>query len=134
MVQATIPAPRVILVIPSQWPRALLRAALREAGYRALGTAGLSTAQRFPTVEADQDAVRLVVVDQAALAGRESDQVDRLLSRHPEAAAVLLAPATQRIRGGPWRRIIRRPASVADVLAVVQSLVPLPLEARQPVE
>lgn len=125
MTHETTLAPRVLLVIPSQWPRALLRAALREAGYDALGTGGLSAARRFPTVEPDGDAVRLVLVDQEALAGSQSDQVEQLLSRHPEAVAVLLAPATRRPSEGPWHRIIRRPASVADVLAVVQSLVPL---------
>lgn len=127
-------APRVLLVIPSQWPRALLRAALRDAGYHALGTSGLSAARRFPTVKPDQEAVRLILVDQDALAGPESDELEQLLSRHPEAVAVLLAPATRSIAEGPWRAIVRRPASLADVLAVVQSLVPLPPEARRPVD
>lgn len=128
------PPPRILLVIPSQWPRALLRAILRDAGYHALGTGGLSAARRFPTVEPGRDAVRLVVVDQDALPGPGSDELEQLLSQHPEAVAVLLAPVTRSTAEGPWQAIVRRPASVADVLAVVQSLVPLPPEARRPVD
>src|SRR3954470_19927901 len=53
--------PRVLLVMPDQWPRALLRAALRDAGYDAVGAPGLSAALRYRPAVADRGPVRLVV-------------------------------------------------------------------------
>jgi len=62
-------SPRVLIAMPEQWPRALLRAALREAGYDAVGTRNLGTAQRTQSDEPDRGPVRLVVVDQSSLSG-----------------------------------------------------------------
>src|SRR3954471_623462 len=88
------PPPRVLLVMPEQWPRALLRAALREAGYDALGAPGLAGGRRYLADVPGRGAVRLVLVDQAVLHGEEAfPLLTALLHRHPEAAAVLLARA-----------------------------------------
>ena len=131
----------MLLVIPEQWPRALLRAALREAGYDALGAPSLAAALRYPIQSGDRGPVRLTLVDQAALTDEESATLlDELLRRHGYPAAVLLArampaqplPATR--APAPWRRVIRRPASIADLVAAVQTLLPLPPESGQPIE
>lgn len=126
--------PRVLLIMPAQWPRALLRAALREAGYDALGSRALSTARRFPTDEPGRGPVRLILVDQEAFSAPDAAELEWLLDRHPAATAALLAPATRRPPEGPWKRVLRRPASVADVVALAETLVPLPSEARRPLD
>jgi DNA-binding response OmpR family regulator len=129
----TSPPPRVLLVMPEQWPRALLRAALREAGYDALGATGLAAALRYRTESPDRGLVRLILVDQAALKDEESATLlDVLVRRHEDPAAVLLAramparPLPAAAAPAPWRRVIRRPASIADLVAAVQALLPLP--------
>lgn len=53
--------------MPEHWPRALLRAALREAGYDAVGAPGLSGALRYRAAAPDRGPVRLVVIDRDAL-------------------------------------------------------------------
>src|SRR6476646_3571949 len=87
--------PRVLLIMPDQWPRALLRAALREAGYDALGAPGLGGALRYRPITPDRGPVGVVVVDQAALGSEgKTVQLDALLRRHPGAMPVLLARTT----------------------------------------
>jgi DNA-binding response OmpR family regulator len=137
----TSPPPRVLLVIPEQWPRALLRAALREAGYDALGTPSLAAALRYPIESRDRGPVRLILVDQAALTDEESATLlDALLRRHGHPVGVLLArampaqPLPATAGPVPWRRVIRRPASIADLVAAVQALLPLPPGSRRPIE
>jgi hypothetical protein len=130
--------PRVLLVMPDQWPRALLRAALREAGYDALGAPGLSGALRYRPITADRGPVGVVVVDQAALGSEgETPQLDALLRRHPGAMPVLLARATmpEPPTDQPgWRMVIRRPASIADIVTTVARLLPLPPGAGRPLD
>ena len=137
----TLPPPRVLLVMPEQWPRALLRAALREAGYDALGAAGLAAALRYRAESRDRGLVRLILVEQAALADEESGTLlDALFRRHGYPAAVLLArampahPLPAPAVSAPWRRVIRRPASIADLVAAVQALLPLPPGSARPIE
>ena len=135
------PPPRVLLVMPEQWPRALLRAALRDAGYDALGAAGLAAALRYRAESRDRGPMRLILIDQAALADEESATLfDSLLRRHGHPAAVLLAramPAQPLPAAGapaPWRRVIRRPASIAELVAAVQALLPFPPGSGRPIE
>jgi hypothetical protein len=137
----TLPPPRVLLVMPEQWPRALLRAALREAGYDALGAAGLAAALRYRTESRDRGLVGLILVEQAALADEESGTLlDALFRRHGYPAAVLLArampahPLPRAAAATPWRRVIRRPASIADLVAAVEALLPLPPGSGRPIE
>ena len=135
----TSPPPRVLLVISEQWPRALLRAALREAGYDALGAPSLAAALRYPIQSRGRGLVRLILVDQAALTDEESATLfDVLLRRHKYPPAVLLARAlpAQPLPAGAtrWLRVIRRPASIADLVAAVQALLPLPPGSGRPVE
>lgn len=138
--ECVTPAPRVLLVMPDQWPRALLRAALREAGYDALGAPGLAGALRYRAVIPDRGPVAAMVVDQAALAKQgDAGRLEALLGRHPGAVPILLARATSI---GPrsdspalaWRRVIRRPASIAQLVAAVEKTLPLPPGSPRPLD
>jgi DNA-binding response OmpR family regulator len=127
--------------MPEQWPRALLRAALREAGYDALGAPSLAAALRYRAQSRDRGLVRLILVDQAVLADEESATLlDALLRRHGYPAPVLLArampahPLPTTAAPIPWLRVIRRPASIAELIAAVQALLPLPPGSGRPIE
>jgi hypothetical protein len=124
----------VLLIMPEQWPRALLRAALREAGYDASGTRTLVGALYAAMPDADRGPVRLVVADQEALTDDEWERLKQLEALAPEAALLLLAPRTRPVRAGPWVEIVQRPTSIADLVAVIERLVPLPPELRHPIE
>src|SRR5262245_23489785 len=116
--------PRVLVISAEQWHRALLRAALRDVGYDAVGAPSVTAALRFRADAAGRGPVRLVVVDQPAL-GEGDDALARLLARHGAPAALLLARATVGAPAGPWARVLVRPVSVADVVATVEALLPL---------
>jgi hypothetical protein len=129
-----MPPPRVLIVMPEQWPRALLRSALRETGYDAVGTRTLSSALRVPVTMPGRGPVRLIVVDQAALDEAAGDRLERLLASHGQPATMLLARSTSAAPGGRWDSVLRRPVSVADISSAVQDLIPLPVAQRGPVE
>jgi hypothetical protein len=118
-----------------QWPRALLRAALREAGYDASGTLTLEGAlYQSSAPDPGRGPVRLVLVDQQALAEDEWRRLKDLQVRAPEASLLLLAPSTRSILEGPWATIVQRPTSIAELVGVIERLVPLPPELRHPLE
>jgi hypothetical protein len=118
--------------MPEQWHRALLRAALRDVGYDAVGTRTLETALRIRPDDPDRGPVRLVVVDQSALDDADSaERLAQLLARHGEPQTILLARSTTETPGGPWQRVLRRPFSIADVVTAVASLLPLPAAGRR---
>lgn len=127
-------APRVLIVLPDQWPRALLRAALRDVGYDAVGTRTLETAQRLPDVDADRGSVRLIVIDQSALGDSTGPELEETVARHGTPPILLLASATVEAPAGPWRRVLRRPVSVADIVAAVEAMLPIPAAARRPLD
>lgn len=116
--------------MPDQWPRALLRAALREVGYDAVGTRTLVAALRVPPAEPERGPVRLVIVDQPALGPGSDEQITRLLARHGTPDTILLARAAVATPAGPWQRVLHRPVSVADVVSAAQELLPLELDSR----
>ncbi len=120
--------------MPDQWPRALLRAALREVGYDAVGTRRLTAALRTRPAEPGRGPVRLVIVDQPALGEASDAQLARLLALHGDPATILLARSAVAAPTGPWRRVLRRPMSVADVVGAVQALLPLPPEHRHAID
>jgi hypothetical protein len=128
-----LPAPRVLLVMTDQWPRALLRAALRESGYDAMGTRAITGAARLAAPDPRRGPVGLVLLAQEALAGADRRDLGRLKDA-TGAPIVLLAPATRRVEAGPWAQVIRRPVSIGTLVAAVESLVPLPRDARRPVD
>jgi hypothetical protein len=119
--------------MPDQWRRALLRAALREAGYDAIGARDMVDAARYRAIEAGRGTVDLVLVDQDATPNSMDDLRDILASHH-DPPAVLLGHATHAPPEGPWSLVVRRPLSVADIVSEVESQLPLPAEARHPVD
>lgn len=119
--------------MPDQWPRALLRAALREVGYDAVGTQKLGSALRIRADEPDRGPVRLVIVDQSALSGGDAE-LQQLLAAHGMPATILLARATLPQPAGSWEKVLRRPVSVAEIVAVAQAVLPLPAADRQSVD
>jgi DNA-binding response OmpR family regulator len=133
--------PRVLLIMPDLWPRALLRAALREAGYDALGAPGLAAALHYHAEAPGRGPVRLVVVDQAVLADDDAAALlGELGRRHGDPGLVLLARAGD-VQPWPgaaatlaWRRVLRRPTSIADLVAAVQTLLPLPPGSPRPLD
>jgi hypothetical protein len=127
--------------MPEQWPRALLRAALREVGYDALGAPGLAGALRYRSQAPGRGPVRLVLVDQAALGGDDAlSLLTSLLHRHEEPAAILLARAMpmpgvpDAAVATPWTRVVRRPVSIDGIVAAVQDLLPLPADLSRPID
>ncbi len=137
---AMTPAPRIIIASPEQWPRALLRAALREIGYDAIGTRTLTGAIRYLAHAPGRGPVRGIVVDVAAVVAAERDAesnepapgkaVAELCERRGDVPVVLLASAVTATPPGCWARILRRPFSIDDAVRVVSGLVPLPAERR----
>jgi hypothetical protein len=126
--------PRVLLVMPAQWHRALLRAALREVGYDASGALTMEGAVNQSAPDPARGTVRLIVVDQEALTDEEWPRLEVLQNRAPDAALLLLAPRTRPVREGPWASIVRRPTSIAEIVEVIERLVPVPPERRHPIE
>ena len=93
----------------------------------------MEDAARYRVIEPGRGAVHLVLVDQDATANAMDDLRDILASHH-EPPAVLIGHATHAAAAGPWARVISRPLSIAEILAVVESELPLPAEGRHPVD
>jgi hypothetical protein len=115
---------RILVVMAAQWPRALLRAELREAGYDALGARDLDEALSYPTEEVGRGPVRLIVLDQAAIPSSDDPRVDELLKKHAQSGAVLIAGALQPSVPGRWLRVLRHPTAIAEILQTVRQLLP----------
>jgi len=116
--------PVVLLVLPDHWPRALLRAELVERGYDAVGVPDLRTVFRWPSLAEGRGTVRLVVLDEMAVEGEERWILDQVLAEHGRPPVVLLARAREESPVGPWARVVRRPFTLGDVVAIVEETVP----------
>jgi hypothetical protein len=123
----------VLLVMTDQWPRALLRAALREGGYDAVGTRALAGAVRLTAADPDRGPIGLVVLGQEALSGADRGDLDRLREA-THAPIVLLAPAGGGDDAGPWAQVVHRPVSIGDIVRLVEVLLPLSADARRPLD
>jgi hypothetical protein len=119
--------------MPEQWPRALLRAALREAGYDAAGTRTLGGALRLAEPEAGRGPVGLIVLGQEAFGSADHPTLERLRQATP-APILLVAPGGLRHAEGPWAGVIRRPVSIGELVRSVEGLLPLPPDARHPID
>jgi DNA-binding NtrC family response regulator len=131
---ATAPAPRVLIVMPDQWTRALLRAALREDGYDAVGSRGVREALRVRPDDPERGPVRLIVVDQDALAANAPALFPALRDRLGRPETLLIRRGTRSAPNGEWGRVLQRPVSVADIVEAVRTLAPLPAGARHPID
>lgn len=118
--------PRVLVILPEQWPRALIRAELRESGYDALGARDLSEALSYAAAEPGRGPVRLVVVDQGAAGASGDAALAELFARHGDPMAVLVARPGPVTDAGRWREILRRPLRIGAIVEVVRTLLPLP--------
>ena len=116
------PPPRVIVIMRDRGPRALLRAALDEAGYDAIGARTMGEALQSPVAEPDRGAVRLVIVDQRTAIDGNGLLVE-LLGRHRHAVALLIASSTGAAPAGPWRQVLRRPVRIGEIVAAARALV-----------
>lgn len=121
-------------MLPDQWPRALLRAELREHGYDAVGARTLAEAFAQLGADPDRGPVRLMVVDRDAVTEPEAAPLKRLLERHAEPVGVLLTRAGADRPDGRWGKVISRPVSIAEITQAIRDLLPLPPDARHAVD
>ena len=121
---AALDSARILIVMTAQWPRALLRAELREAGFDALGARDLDEALTYPAEEAGRGPVRVIILDQAAVPSGSDPRLRALLQGHPEAQTLLIAGALQPSLPGPWRQVLRHPTTIADISRTAQQLLP----------
>lgn len=124
--------PRVLLIVGDQWERALIRASLREVGYDAVGARNAAEARRYRAIEPGRGAIGVIVADHEAAVDRPT--LSDVVASHRDPPVILVARSTHETPAGSFTRVIRRPLSVADLVAAVESLVPLPAEMRRPVD
>jgi CheY-like chemotaxis protein len=126
--------PRVLLVMPNQWHRSLLRAQLRELGYDALGAPDLEASLLYPAAEPERGPVGLILVDQQALVRDDHGLLKQLMDRHGRPPLVLIAPAGQRPAEGQWQQVVTRPVSIAELTEWVRRLLPRRSGLNRPID
>ena len=82
--------------------------------------------------EAGRGPLRLVVLDQDALTDADEPELEAF--RAAGIPILLLAPAVRGVHGARWTQVIRRPFSIGDLVQAIEKLLPLPPEARRPVD
>jgi hypothetical protein len=117
-------APRLFIVSSEQWPRALLRAELRHAGYDAIGAGTLARTLRYPPEDSERGAVRLIVMDERAAAA-DPTALEEVRRRYPGAQFVLVHRAGPS-PPGPWAATLQRPVTIGAIVATARRLVRLP--------
>jgi hypothetical protein len=125
--------PRVLIVQAAQWPRALLRAALRQEGYDALGARDLTEALAYPESEEKRGPVRLIILDQELLEGHAS-LLAELLGRHHDVLTLVLESAFRPPVQESWPHVLRHPVTIAEIVQTTQKLLPLPSAALHPLD
>lgn len=113
-------------MIPDQWLRANVRAALIESGYDAVGARTVREAVGRCVDEPGRGPVRAIILDQSALPDSSEGEADTLRQRCAEAAAILIAPGHRAPAKGEWDEVVRRPVTIGALVRVVRTLVPLP--------
>lgn len=124
--------PRILLVMPDHWTRALLRAELIERGYDVVGAPDLASALLSRPVEKDRGPVRAILIDQDALVEPANRLLDLFVSRYRNPALLLLARAQLDTPPGPWQRIVRRPALIGEIASAVEETLPVAKQASAP--
>ncbi|MGH7578557.1 MAG: hypothetical protein ACREM9_00170, partial [Gemmatimonadales bacterium] len=83
----------------------------------------------------------LVLVDQAAITDDEAARLfGDLLRRHGDPSPILLTRALPAVPlpatadAIPWQRVLRRPASIGELVAAVQTILPLPPGSGLPLD
>jgi hypothetical protein len=116
--------PVVLILMGDQWPRALLRAELLEAGYDAVGARSFEEGLALVKAAPERGPVRLVVIDQDSVAGTEAARRE-----HDELGAgvlqILLAKTGVASPPGNWDRVVRRPVSIGDIVRTIRTMLPL---------
>jgi hypothetical protein len=115
--------PRVLVIMRTHWPRALLLGALLEEGYDATGLSSLKEALAQPADAAGRPPVGLIVVDHH-ISG-DNPLYQALLLRHPGAQSLFLESALTPSPGEPPEHRLRYPAFIGDILETVKRLLPL---------
>jgi len=123
---------RVLLVMPEAWPRALLRAELRERGYDAQGAPTLAEAMVYPAEDPERGPVRLVILDGRVVGEGARGVLERLCERHSEARVLLLWGEEGTPPPGPWAGVVRGPFSIAEMVRAVQWHIPAPAAPSGP--
>jgi hypothetical protein len=118
----------------AHWPRALIRAALREAGYDALAAPNLEEALSYPAREAGRGTVRLIILDHAVIEPDRDSRLCHLLARHPEALTLVLQSAFGPSFTRAWPHILRHPVTIAEIVRTTEQLLPLPATSGQPID
>jgi CheY-like chemotaxis protein len=111
--------PRVLVVMRSQWPRALLLAALLEEGYDAVGWSSLTEA----LTQAVAGPVGLIVADHHI--SRDNPQFQTLLQRYAEPPILFLESVFQASTPADSEHHLRYPLFIDDVVQEVERLLPL---------
>jgi len=119
-----MPPPRILLVMPEHWPRALLRAELIERGYDVIGAPDLATALLCRPAEKGRGPVRVILIDQDALMEPQIRLFDLLVSRHPKQRLMLLARAQLETPPGDWHDIVRKPALIGEIASAIERALP----------
>ena len=115
--------PRILIVSPEQWPRALLRAELVHAGYDAIGASTLARALRYPREDPERGPVRLIVVEERA-ATADPTALAGARARYSGVPFVLVHRAGAALPG-PWASKLRRPVTIGEIAATVRRLAPV---------
>lgn len=112
--------PRILLVIPDDWTRALLRNELIERGYNVVETPDLASALLTRRVEKDRGPVRAILIDQIALDDPTSRLLDVFATRYQNPGMLLLASTHSEAPPGPWQRVVSRTALISDIAAAIE--------------
>src|SRR5438309_1724919 len=116
--------PRIAIVMSDQWRRALLRAALRDVGYDAIGTREVRDMVMIRASLPDRGALRMIIVDHETLG---AEDIEILLSQRERLGSpdvVLLARATGAPPSGPSHVVLTRPFTIDDIVQAVQHALP----------
>ena len=116
-------AARVLIVLRGRWPRALLRAQLRERGYDAVAAPSLAAA--LPYVSGPRGVFPRLILVEGELLGQE-DAAERLaqLSDGVSPAVVLLRQGEGAVPEGDWTAVLPRSLPHDELLRTVTRLVP----------